>query len=140
MPSVVCAVDEAGSEEAVRAAIDSCVEHGADLRLVGIVADKLTDSTHATSGERVRRNNTVRFRVERAADAARKKGVVATAVVRVGDPMEELLEEAKKVGSGELFFVRTRGRIRAAVTGQPRREPAHVSLGGSDVRELARVA
>ncbi|MDQ3867619.1 MAG: hypothetical protein M3304_12470, partial [Actinomycetota bacterium] len=36
MPSVVCAVDEAGSEEAVRAAIDFCVEHGADLRLVGL--------------------------------------------------------------------------------------------------------
>ncbi len=138
--SAICAVDEAGSEEAVRAAIDFCVEHGGDLRLVGVVADKVTDSTRATGGERVRRYNTVRFGVERAADAARKKGVVATTVVRVGDVMEELLEEANKVGSGELFFVRTRGRIRAALTGQPRREPAHVSLDASNVRELARVA
>ncbi len=140
MASVVCAVDEAGSAEAVRAAVDFCVEHAADLRLVGIVEDKLTDSTRATGGERVRRYTFVTHGLVRAIEAARAAGVSTTTTVRLGDVTEELLREAKAVGSGELFFVRTRGRIAAALTRKPRRELAHISLGASTVAELAKAA
>ena len=139
MPCVVCVVDESGTEEAVRAAIDFCLEHVADLRLVGIVEDKLTDSNRA-GGERVRRNKTVKLRLHRAVEAARSANVPATTTIRAGNVMKELLTEADAVGSGELFFVRTRGRIQAALTSKPRSEAAHVSLGASNVRELARAA
>ena len=105
MPCVVCAVDESGSEEAVRAAIDFCFEHAADLRLVGIVADKLTDSTRGTGGERVRRNNMVKLGLDRAAEAACGPRYIATTTFRAGNPMGELLREAKAVGSRELFLV-----------------------------------
>ncbi|MDQ3858124.1 MAG: hypothetical protein M3327_06700 [Actinomycetota bacterium] len=140
MAGVVCAVDEAGGAEALRAAVDFCSEHDVDLRLVGIVEDKLTDSTRATGGERVRRYKTVSLGVARAAAAAREAGVLATTTVRAGNPTEELLREAKAVGSGELFFVRRRGRIGAALARKPRRELAHVSLGASTVAELAKAA
>jgi hypothetical protein len=140
MPSVVCAIDESGSEEAVRAAIDFCLEHAADLRLVGLVEDKLTDSTRATGGERVRRNKTVKLRLHGAAEAARRAGVLATTTIRAGNVMKELLAEADAVGSGEILFVRTRGRIRATLAGKPWREAAHVSLGASTVGELAKAA
>jgi hypothetical protein len=140
MPCVVCAVDESGSEEAVRAAIDFCLEHAADLRLVGIVEDKFTDSTRATGGERVRRNKWVNLGLHRATEAARRAGVRATTTIRAGNMMKELLAEADAVGSRELFFARTRGRIRAALTGKPRRETAHVSLGASAGRERAKAA
>ena len=140
MSNVVCAVDESGSEEAVSAAIDVCLEHDADLRLVGVVEDKFTDSTRATSGERVRRNKTVKLGLRRAAEAARQAGVFATTTIRAGNPMKELLAEADAVGSGELFFVRTRGRIGAALARKPQRELAHVSLGTSTVAELAKAA
>ena len=133
MSSVLCAVDESGSEEALRGAIDVCLERNVDLRLVGVVEDKFTDSTRAASGERVRRNKTVKLGLQRAAEAARQAGVLATATIRAGNVMKELLAEADEVGSSELFFVRTRGRIRAAVAGKPRREAAHVSLGASTV-------
>jgi hypothetical protein len=140
MSYVVCAVDESGSEEAVQAAIDVCLEHSADLRLVGIVEDRLTDSTRATGGERVRRNKTVKFGLNRAIEAARNAGVFATTTIRAGDLTKELLAEADAVGSGELFFVRKRGRIGAALTRKPRRELAHVSVGASTVAELAKAA
>jgi hypothetical protein len=140
MSCVVCAVDESGSEEAVRAAIDVCLDHAADLRLVGIVEDRLTDSTRATGGERVRRNKTVKLGLHRAAEAARNAGVLATTTIRAGDVTKELLAEADAVGSGELFFVRTRGRIGAALARKPRRELAHVSIGASTVAALAKAA
>jgi hypothetical protein len=140
MPCVVCAVDESGSEEAVRAAIDFCLEHAADLRLVGIVEDKFTDSTRATGGERVRRNKWVNLGLHRATEAAHRADVFATTTIRAGNPTEELLREAEAVGSGELFFVRTRRRLGAALARKPRRELAHVSLGASTVAELAKAA
>jgi hypothetical protein len=140
MAGVVCAVDEAGSAEAVRAAVDFCSKQDVDLRLVGIVEDKLTDSTRATGGERVRRYKMVSLGLALAAAAARGAGVHATTTVRAGKPMEELLREAKAVGSGELFFVRRRGRIGAALARKPRRELAHVSLAASTVADLAKAA
>jgi hypothetical protein len=140
MAGVVCAVNEAGSAEAVRAAVDFCSEHDVDLRLVGIVEDRLTDSTRATGGERVRRYKLVSLGLDRAAEAAREAGVWATTTVRVGNPLDELVREAEAVGSGELFFVRTRGRIGAALARKPRRELAHVSVGASTVAELAKAA
>src|SRR5688500_13073042 len=108
MSDVLCAVDESGSGEAVHAAIDFCVDHIADLKLVGIVEDKLTDSTRATGGERVRRYKMVSLGLARAAEAARRAGVQATTTVRAGNAMEELVREADAVDSGELFFIRTR--------------------------------
>lgn len=140
MPGVVCAVDEAGGAEAVRAALAFCSEHEVGLRLVGIVEDKLTDSTRATGGERVRRNKLVSLGLVRAKEAARAAGVPATTTVRAGNPMEELLREAEAVGSGELFFVRRRGPISAALARKPRRELAHVSLGAPTVAKLAKAA
>jgi len=140
MAGVVCAVDEAGGGEALRAAVDFCSEHDVDLRLVGIVEDKLTDSTRGTGGERVRRYKTVSLALARAAAAARAAGVPATTTVRGGNPVEELLKEAKAVGSGELFFVRRRGRIGAAMARKRRRELAHLSLSASTVAELAKAA
>jgi hypothetical protein len=140
MPRVVCAVDESGSEEAVTAAIRFCLEHGADLRLVGVVEDKFTDSTLTTGGDRDRRTMMVTRRLHRAAEAARAAGVLATATVRAGNVTKEVLGEAHAVGSDELFFVRTRGWFGAALARRPRRELAHVSLGASRVGELAKAA
>ena len=140
MSSVVCAVDESGSDEAVRAAIDVCIEHEADLRVVGIIEDRLTDSTRATGGERVRRNKMVKLALHRAAEAARRAGVLATTTIRAGNATEEVLREAEAVGSSELFFVRTRGRVGAALTRKPRRELAHVSLGASTAAKLTKAA
>jgi hypothetical protein len=140
MPPVVCAVDGPASREAVRAAVDFCREHQADLRLVGIVEDKLTDSTRSGGGERVRRYKTVTLALKHAAETATATGVVATTAIRVGDPMRELLREAEAVGSGELFLVRARGRIRATLNRKPRSELAHVSLGTFTARNLAKAA
>ena len=55
MRTVLCGIDESGSHEAVIAAIDYCRENGTSLRLVGIVRDRLGDSTRGTAGERARR-------------------------------------------------------------------------------------
>jgi hypothetical protein len=140
MSYVLCAVDESGSEEAVRAAIDFCLDRIADLKLVGIVEDKLSDSTRAAAGERVRRYKSVSLGLDRAAEAARRAGVTATTTVRAGNAIDELVREADAVGSGELFFIRTRSRIGAALARKPRRELAHVSLGASTVAELAKAA
>jgi nucleotide-binding universal stress UspA family protein len=128
------------SREAVRAAIDFCREHGADLRLVGVVEDKLTDSTRSGAGERARRYKAVGLALKQAAETAAATGVVATTAVRVGDPTRELLREAEAVGSGDLFFVRARGRIRATLSRKPRSELAHVSLASFMAAELAKAA
>jgi Universal stress protein family len=140
MATVVCAVDDREGTEAVDAAVDFCLEHGTDLRLVGIVKNKFTDSSRGTAGERVRRRKAVTAALERATEVARAAGVPFTITVRVGRDDRELLAEAEAVGSGELFFVRTRSRIRVAITGAPRREPVHVSMGESIVRQLAAAA
>ena len=140
MPTVVCAVDELGGDEAVNAAIDFCIGHMADLRLVGVVADKFTDSSRGTAGERVRRRKAVTSALERAADAARAAGVRHSTTVRLGRVEKELLAEAGAVGSGELFFLRRRGRIRAVVTGMPRQDAVHISMAESTSRQLSAAA
>jgi Universal stress protein family len=140
MATVVCAVDDTTGAEAVEAAVDFSLEHGTDLRLVGVVKDKFTDSSRGTAGERVRRRKAVDAALERAAEVARAAGVPFTTTVRLGRVEKELLAEADAFGSGELFFVRTRGPIRAAVTGAPRREAVHISMGESMVRDLAAAA
>lgn len=141
MPTVVCAVDERDGEDAVEAAIDFCLDTGAELRFLGIVKDKFTDSTRGTGGERVRRRKAVAAALDRAGDAARAAGVPFTKTFRVGKSVEDLaLAEANDVGSGEIFFVRKRGGLRAALTRAPRREPAHISLDMSVVRKLAAAA
>jgi hypothetical protein len=129
MRTVLCGIDESGSPEAVRAAIDYCREHQADLRLVGLVRGKLGDSTRGTAGERVRRSMTVRFELNRAAQAARAAGVTTTTTLRAGNGVHELLREIVAMGSAEVFYVRTRGAIRAALTRQPRREVVRTSVG-----------
>jgi hypothetical protein len=129
MPTVLCAIDESGSPEAVRAAVDYCREHEADLRLVGVVQDKLGDSSRATAGERVRRSITVRLELERAAEAARAAGVSASTTFRAGNALREVLREVVAMGSAEVFYVRTRSAIRAALTRQPSREVVHRSVG-----------
>ena len=136
MATVICAIDDRGGAEAVDAAVSVCLEHGADLRLVGVVKERITDS----AGERVRRRKAVQTGLERAAVVARAAGVPFTTTVRLGRVEEELLAEADAFQSGELVFVRTRSRIRAALTGAPRREVVHISMGESTVRELAAAA
>jgi hypothetical protein len=140
MPTVVCAVDELGGDGAVNAAVDFCIGHGADLRLVGVVEDKFTDSSRGTAGERVRRRKAVTSALERAADAARVAGVRHSMTVRLGRVERELLAEASAVGSDELFFLRRRGRIRAVVTGTPRQDAVHISLAESTLRQLSPAA
>jgi hypothetical protein len=140
MATVVCAVDDTEGAEAVEAAVGFCLEHRTDLRLVGVLKDKFTDSSRGTAGERVRRRKAVTTALERAADLARDAGVRVSTTVRLGRVEKELLAEADAVGSGELFFVRTRSPIRAAVTGASRREIVHISMGASIVRELAAAA
>jgi hypothetical protein len=140
MLTVVCGIDESGSPEAVRAAIDYCREHRADLRLIGIVRDKLSDSTRGTASERVRRSMTVRLELNRADEVARAAGVTASTALRVGNPVQELLREAERTGPAEVFYVRTRGLIRAAFTRQPRREVVRTPVGTRTDEELAAAA
>jgi hypothetical protein len=140
MRSVLCGIDESGSQEAVRAAVDYSRENRADLMLVGIVKDKLSDSTRGTAGERVRRSKTVRLELDRAAEAARAAGVTVSTILRAGNPVRELLREADATGSAEVFYVRSRGPIRAAFTHQPRREVVHISAATPINGQLAAAA
>jgi len=140
MATVICAIDETEGTEAVDAAVSFCLEHGTDLRLVGVVRERFSDSSRGTAGERVRRRKAVTAALDRAAVVASAAGVPFTSTVRLGRMEDELLAEADAFRSGELFFVRRRSRIRAAVTGAPRREAVHVSMGESRVRELAAAA
>jgi hypothetical protein len=78
MAPVVCAVRAPMSHGLVQSAVLFCLGRGADLRLVGIVEDKLSDSTRATGGERVRRYKHTRQELVRAVETARAAGVVAT--------------------------------------------------------------
>jgi hypothetical protein len=140
MHSVLCGIDESGSHEAVRAAVDYCHENRADLRLIGFVKDKLSDTTTVIAGERIRRSKTVRLELDRAAEAARAAGVAVSTTLRAGNPVPELLREAAATGSGEIFYVSSRGLIRAALTRQPRRELVHLSATPPTKRQLAAAA
>jgi hypothetical protein len=140
MRSVVCGIDESGSHEAVTAAINYCRENRTSLRLVGIVRDKLSDTTTVIAGERIRRSKTVRLELNRAAEAARAAGVPVSMILRAGNPVPELVREAVAAGSGEVFYVSSRGRIRAALTRQPRRELMHLSESTPSNGQLAAAA
>jgi hypothetical protein len=137
MHSVLCGIDESGSHEAVRAAVNYCRENRADLRLIGFVKDKPSDTTTVIAGERVRRSKTVRLELDRAAEAARAAGVTTSTTLRAGNPAPELLREAAATGSGEIFYVSSRGLIRAALTRQPRREVVHLSTATPTDGQLA---
>jgi hypothetical protein len=140
MHTVLCGIDESGSPEAVRAAVDYCRERQADLRLVGLIRHKLSDSTRGTAGERVRSSKTVSLELNRAAEAARAAGVPVSMILRAGNPMLALLREAAATDSGDVFYVRSRGLIRAALTRQPRRELMHLSSTTPTTRRLAAAA
>ncbi len=141
MHSVLCGIDESGSHEAVGAAIEYCRENGATLGLVGIVKDKFNDTTKGGAGERVRRYKKVKSELERAAESARTAGLPVTTTIRAGEAIRELLREADATGSSELFYVRSRGSIRAAFTRQPRRElVVQVRTATANVGKLATAA
>jgi hypothetical protein len=140
MRSVVCGIDESGSYEAARAAVDYCRENRADLRLIGLVKDKLSDTTTVLAGERIRRSKTVRLELDRAAEAARMVGVPVTTTLRAGNLEPELLREAGATGTGEIFYVSSRGLIRATLTRQPRRELLHLSANVPTNTQLAAAA
>jgi nucleotide-binding universal stress UspA family protein len=140
MHSVLCGIDESGSHEAVRAAVNYCRETAADLRLIGFVKEKLSDTTTDGAGERVRRSKTVRLELDRAAEAARVAGVTVSTTLRAGNPVPELLREAAAVGSGDVFYVSSRGLIRAAFTHQPRKEVVHLSAATPRDGKLAAAA
>jgi hypothetical protein len=140
MHSVLCGIDESGSHEAVRAAVNYCRENRADLRLIGFVKDKLSDTTTVIAGERIRRSKTVRLELDRAAEAARAAGVAVSTTLRAGNPVPGLLREAAVMGSGEIFYVSSRGLIRAALTRQPRRELMHLSVTTPTHGQLAAAA
>jgi Universal stress protein family len=140
MRSVVCGVDESGSHEAVRAAVDYCRENRTDLRLIGFVKDKLSDTTTVLAGERIRRSKTVRLELDRAAEAARAAGVAVSTTLRAGNPVPELIREAAATGSSEVFYVSSRGLVRAALTREPRRELMHLSAATPTNEQLAAAA
>jgi nucleotide-binding universal stress UspA family protein len=137
---VICAVNGESSHAAVDAAVGFCREHGAELVFVGVVEDKLSDATRAGAGERVRRFQLLQLELVRALKRARSARVDATATVRAGDRMGELLSEANDVGASELFFARTRSGIRAALGREPRTVVVHKSLGVPAEEELANAA
>jgi hypothetical protein len=140
MRSVVCGIDESGSHEALTAALKYCLENRTRLRLVGIVKNELSDSIRGMAGERVRRSKTVSLELNLAAEAARAAGVPVSMILRAGNPVLELLREAAATGSGEVFYVSSRGLIRAALTHQPRKEVMHLSATPPTVRRLAAAA
>jgi nucleotide-binding universal stress UspA family protein len=140
MHSVLCGIDDSGSHEAVRAAVTYCRENRTDLRLIGFVKDKLSDTTTVIAGERVRRSTTVRLELDRAAEAARAAGVTVSTTLRAGNPVPELLREAAATGSGEVFYASSRGLIRAALTRRPRREVVHLSTATPTDGQLAAAA
>lgn len=139
-PFVLCGIDESGSPEAVGDAIDSCRKHGADLRLVGVVKERFNDSTRGLAGERVRRHKQVKLALERAAETARTGGVSVVTTIRGGDLARELAREAEAIGSGELFYVRSRGPLRAILSGRPRRELVHVAAATPTFEKLPKAA
>jgi hypothetical protein len=140
MALVVCGVRAPMSRELVQAAVLSCLDRGADLRLVGVVEDKLSDSTRGTSGERVRRYKHMKQELDQAAEIAQAAGVVATTMVRAGDAFEETLREAEAVDASDVFFERRRNRIWAGFTWRPAREINHVTRIPRTEVDLAKAA
>ena len=140
MRSVLCGIDESGSREAVRAAVEYCLDNRAELKLVGVVMDKLSDSTRSTAGERVRRSKTVRHELDRAVESAQAAGVTASTVLRAGDPVRELSREAHATAPAAVFYVRSRGPIRWAFTRQPRMEVVHMPAATPTKRPLGAAA
>jgi Universal stress protein family len=140
MHSVLCGIDESGSHQAVRAAIDYCRENRVGLRLIGFVKDRPSDTTTVLAGERIRRAQMVRLELDRAAEAARAAGVPVTTTLRAGNPEPDLLREAAATSAGEIFYVNSRGLIRATLTRQPRRELVHLSANAPTNRQLAAAA
>jgi hypothetical protein len=121
MARVVCGVDEAweASREAVAQAVSFCRERGADLQLVGAVADRLSDSTRATPGERMRRYRQVAFALTRGAEMARAASLATTTTVEPGDVAQVALAQARAQGAEAAFFARRRSRLSAALKGLP---------------------
>lgn len=121
MARVLCAVDDSpAAGEAVRAAIAFCREHGAALKLVGVVKPSIFDPPQPSSGERVRRFNQVQFALARAAEVAREGALESEITVRAGDPAKELLREADATLTEEVFLARSRNRLTAWLTRRPR--------------------
>lgn len=131
MARVICGVGESPATlDAVPAAVTFCCESGADLELVGLVKDTLSDATRSGAGNKVARYKQVRFELDRAADVVREAGLSPEIAVRAGDAPSVLIREAEAVGADEVY-VHTRNRIRATLTGKPRAELKHVSLEAS---------
>lgn len=129
MTRVVCGIGESPATlDAVPAAVDFCRETGAELELVGLVKDTLSDSTRSGAGNKVARYKQVKFELDRAAEVVREAGFSPEIVVRAGDAPSGLIREAQAVGADDIFYVSTRGRIRSALTGKPRAELVHVAL------------
>jgi len=140
MHPVLCGIDESGSREAVRAAFDYCRKNRGNLKLVGVSSTSSATPRAERRGERVRRSKTVRLELDRAAEKARAAGVTVSTTLRAGNPVAELLREAAATGSGEVFYVSSRGLIRAALTRQPWRELRHISATTPTNRQLAAAA
>jgi hypothetical protein len=117
-----------------------CLDRGADLRLVGVVEDKLSDSTRATGGERMRRYKHARQELDRAAETARAAGVVAITTVRAGDAVEEALREAGRSTRATCSSSARGIEIRAALTRRPPIEMNHVTRIPPSEKELAAAA
>ena len=141
MTRVVCGVGESPATlDAVPAAVAFCRKNGADLELVGLVKDTLSDSRSGI-GNKVARYKQVKFELDRAAEVVREAGLSPEIVVRAGEAPSELIREAEAVGADEIFYVHTRARIWAALTGKPQAELAHVSLAAPAAeRSLAEAA
>ena len=128
MTRVLCGVDDRpGSVEAARAAIDYCRENGAELTLVGVVRPMLA-VTQPAGGELIRRFQGVEQELLEACRAARKGGVEATIVIRDGDPAQVFKREAESAGATEIFLARTRSRISARFTGEPRIQVTRIAV------------
>lgn len=142
MTRVICGVGESPETlEAVPAAVAFCRENRADLELVGTVKDTLSDATKSGAGNKIARYKQVKLELDRAAEVVREAGLSPEIVVRAGDAPRELIREAEAVGAEEVFYMHTRGRIRAALTGKPRAELSHVSLTAKAAeRSLAEAA
>jgi hypothetical protein len=132
MARVLCAVDSSpAGREAVRAAVAFCREHNADLELVGVVKEKsFFDVPQPSYGERVRGHKQVQYELTRAAEIAREAGLSPGITIRSGKLRKELLREAEATMAEEVFLARSRGWIRAALTGHARVTVVQVTLAG----------
>jgi hypothetical protein len=128
MHSVLCGIDDSGSHEAVRAAVTYCRENRTDLRLIGFVKDKLSDTTTVIAGERVRRSTTVRLELDRAAEAARAAGVTVSTTPPRRQPGARIASRGRR---NRLWRGLLRQRTGPDPSGvdPPASEGAHASVG-----------